>query len=448
MPTDEEIQRQKIEAELATAVANQRAAEATQKAAEAAQREAEAKAETAEAAADKAKNDAAGDPENDPEVVAARKKARLADLAKEQAASDAAARQSAVPALPTIATIAPEVDKSPKVDADSGTGIANLVASTALDITGQEIGRALIAALDAAHVTKATIWIVDHLDIARRDVDRLAMSVRLDAFTSAFTPDKATEAPPPAPSDELESFTVPLPSAELASFAVGAGTSLAKFGVELVGALRSRYALYGRKVELDRTALVTSTLRALRNPLGNEITVRWPTVSTVSDAPLVRTFANACNARDAFAGTYLMPDVPGRQASQGTTRPCEGARRQLRRLRHDDHDSCRPGRCVAPGGRRAPGGLAPSEGCVGLLPLPGHHRKGGRCDPGLWPRPRHDGILPWIRPGLLPAHEGRWNGRHRWHRDQSKVRDAAHQGRQARVRQGEVGRLGTTASTA
>ena len=318
MPTDEELERQKNLEELATAIANRKAAEAAEKTAEAAQREAEAKAATAESAAEKAKNDAAGDPENDPEVVEARRNARLAALAKEQAASEAATRQSGVPALPTIATIAPEVDKSPKVESEGGSAIAGFVAATALDITGQEIGRAVQAALAASGVTAATIWIVDHLDVAKRDIERLALSARLDAFISAFSP-ATSDQPPPPPGERP--MALPVPSPELLSFAAGAGSSFAKFGVELVGALRSRYALYGRKVELDRTALVTSTLRALRNPVGSPNTVRWPSLTLVDGSPLVNKFADACNARDTFTAKYVTPELPrGRQARQGSTR--------------------------------------------------------------------------------------------------------------------------------
>ncbi len=98
-----------------------------------------------------------------------------------------------------------------------------------------------------------------------------------------------------------------VPALGALTLAVNTAGALAKFGVELVGALQSRYAIHAQAVSLDRTALVAAVIDRL---LDAPITVRWPRFERIETSSLLDLVMEATIARDQFAIAHRVRTTP------------------------------------------------------------------------------------------------------------------------------------------
>jgi hypothetical protein len=238
-----------------------------------AQQEAQAEADKATADADEARANA--------------DKAK-ADARKAAAEASVAEMKVGVPDTPTIPTISAETDKSVKVEDTGGQAVAQLTASIALEKLAEDLANRVIGvarnptqlhlplqiesfvresyeegAIDGDRVlalmreeygserdrtgggwtqesSADTIWIMDDLVPAETALIRQELSTRLTAFADEF---KRLTPPPKAEDTVDQDLVAPLALAPAIPYAVSAVTGLIKFGTELVGTLRSRYAL-------------------------------------------------------------------------------------------------------------------------------------------------------------------------------------------------------------
>ena len=355
MNEENDYEQQKRQAEADTAIAKAKeaqakadaeAANARKAAAEAA--EAEAKVRTAEATANAAIAVAEQKAKADADKATADATKQTADAAKASAEARSSAATAAtdeakagIPDVPKLPTISKPDDKSPTVADAGGAGIAEYTAAQALESVAHDVGIELVWALRAPGAPKAlryrdrrastlglsedrwppdfdtqgktrTIWIMDSMTPSEAGIILLELRARLVTFKRQF------DALLPADQTSDSSLTeqrkedmlallsddlairgvaagLPANALGLGGFAISTAAGLVNFGVELVGALRSKYALYNRKVSLNRQALLSATAAVL---LGAGFKVRWPRFSSVNKSELIGDFAAACAARD------------------------------------------------------------------------------------------------------------------------------------------------------
>ena len=342
------------EANARKADADARASEATAHSAQADANAKEAVADqTAKAAADKATADAQNSAAITAKAVADADKA-AADARTTAAQATTAEAKAGIPDVPTLPKVENPEDKSVSVQDTGGAGTAAYTAAQALEGLGEDVGLELAWALgtkqdkkprryrdprfeamgipapDAATATpdppdtsgtgtgaagKKTVWIMDAMTPSEAGIVLLELRARLTAFTTQLneTLPLPKEAPKKGPAakvkrllDEIESrdlavmaATGGLPGAALAAggWAISTAGGLVNFGVQLVSALRSKYALYGRQVTLNRQALLSSVAGVL---IGAGVAVRWPRFSSANTSRLIDEFTAACTARDAL----------------------------------------------------------------------------------------------------------------------------------------------------
>lgn len=355
----------KAEAEQAQAAAETAKAGTAKAQAEAAKAEAEAEKAKTEAA--KAKKEVDDSIESDPDVAAARKASRVAELAKSTAEAEASAAKAGVPETPTLASIADPADKSAKVGDTGGAATAKLTAVHALQLVGEGIGDEIVAELidyrrptspqirqrersvldrlfarrsgpepTPAELTSTMkseaaqhrIWMMESAGTATGDLLRLELARRLEGFVELFSAVPATTKPDegrptPVQGKGLEDVAAAAagatavaaggPPAVAAVAALKIGTDVIKFGVELVSALRGRYALFGRDIDLNRTALLAGVAGRVAQ---SGIKVNWKRYAPVDQSALMDLFGKAMAARETYAATVLIEPVPPDDATK------------------------------------------------------------------------------------------------------------------------------------
>ena len=376
-PTDPLLAKQQADAEKAAAEARTAKAEAEKAEAEAdkvkaATAQAQAEAAKAQAEADKAKTEAAkaqqevdNSLESDPEVVAARKASRVAELAKAKAEADAAGQKAGVPEAPTLGSITEPADKSAKVEDAGGQATARLAAVHALQLVGEGIGDEVVAALighrrpakpvirprqqslvdrfvfrragpepsPVSEPTKRTngaqhrVWVMESAGAATGDLLRLELTRRLKGYKTIFAVEEPATPPQNAREGVAHRGLEEVAAGAAAAGAVAAGgppavaavaalsiaSNVVKFGVELAGALRGRYALLGREIELSRTALLSGVAGRIAD---SGVTVKWQRYAPVDQSPTMNLFGEAIAAREAFAATTLAEPEPPEDATK------------------------------------------------------------------------------------------------------------------------------------
>jgi hypothetical protein len=252
------------------------------------------------------------------EADAAQALAEKAQEEKRKAAAEADAAE-AQKVLPTFASIAEPTDKSIKVEDKGGAGVAELLAARAAQrlgislaadvypfVAGREFPREQRKASSSNTVLNYynederpanrlpppvgpdgrpfVVCFVDSTVPAAADLARQEVKARLDDFRDRFAP----------PDGEITPASI--------ATGVTIATGAAKFGLELLSAIRRRFALYSRDVTPSRTALLAATGDGL---LSNGVGVRWPQFTPVSEVPIIKAFAATASARDAYAQEHL-----------------------------------------------------------------------------------------------------------------------------------------------
>jgi hypothetical protein len=339
----------------AEASADTAAAKAKQAVAEAAAKEALA-IQSAQTAADKDTADAQNSAAVTAKATAeADKAAAEADKAKAEARTAAASATTAeakagIPDVPTLPKIENPEDKSVSVTDTGGAGTATYTAAQALEGLGEDVGLEVAWALHAPNIQKPrryrdprfdamglpdraasqdgttsddtataapvkTVWIMDSMTPSEAGIVLMELRGRLTAFTKQL--DDTFAAAPSAPTkkagdekeidDLLASITkddiavqgvgggLHLSALNPAGWAISTAGALVNFGVQLVSALRSKYSLYGRQVNLNRQALLSATAGVL---LTAGLKVGWTRFSAANRSSLIEQFTAACTARD------------------------------------------------------------------------------------------------------------------------------------------------------